>query len=195
MTNPSPFSNNTIQFWGWYKYFIIKTKPNVFFHSLHHCYHLFILLIYLFCFFLRPHLRYMEVPRLGVQSELQLPAYTTATATPDPSHICALHHSSQQCQVLNPLSFEARDWTWNLLVPNRICFCCAMTGTLLSFISLIHKLKSLNILLLYYSEPNVSDRSRIRKISFIFPSFILFLVLLLSLRRSTFLMYIIFLLS
>uniref|UniRef100_A0A8W4FFK4 Fibronectin type-II domain-containing protein n=2 Tax=Sus scrofa TaxID=9823 RepID=A0A8W4FFK4_PIG len=27
----------------------------------------------------------MEVPRLGVQSELQLPAYTTATATGDPS--------------------------------------------------------------------------------------------------------------
>ena len=27
----------------------------------------------------------MEVPRLGVESELQLPAYTTATATLDPS--------------------------------------------------------------------------------------------------------------
>ena len=26
----------------------------------------------------------MEVPRLGVELELQLPAYTTATATPDP---------------------------------------------------------------------------------------------------------------
>ena len=31
-----------------------------------------------------------EVPRLGVESELQLPAYTTATATWDPSHICEL---------------------------------------------------------------------------------------------------------
>ena len=28
--------------------------------------------------------RHMEVPRRGIQSELQLPAYTTATATPDP---------------------------------------------------------------------------------------------------------------
>ena len=37
--------------------------------------------------FLGPHLRHMEVPRLGVQSELQLPAYTTATATQDPSCI------------------------------------------------------------------------------------------------------------
>ena len=27
----------------------------------------------------------MEVPRLGVESELQLPAYATAIATPDPN--------------------------------------------------------------------------------------------------------------
>ena len=35
----------------------------------------------------------MEVPRLGVESELQLPAYTIATATPDLSHVFDLHHS------------------------------------------------------------------------------------------------------
>ena len=46
----------------------------------------------------------MEVPRLGVKSELQLQAYTTATAMPDPSRICNLHHSLQQCQILKPLS-------------------------------------------------------------------------------------------
>ena len=33
---------------------------------------------------LGPHLWHMEVPRLGVESELQLPAYTTATAMQDP---------------------------------------------------------------------------------------------------------------
>ena len=33
--------------------------------------------------FLRPHLWHMEVPRLGVESELYPLAYTTATATPD----------------------------------------------------------------------------------------------------------------
>ena len=33
----------------------------------------------------------MEAPRLGVESELQLPAYTTATAVPDPSHVFNLH--------------------------------------------------------------------------------------------------------
>ena len=35
----------------------------------------------------------MEVPRLGVELELQLPAYTSATATPDLSHIWDLHHA------------------------------------------------------------------------------------------------------
>ena len=50
----------------------------------------------------------MEVPRLGVELELQLPTYATATAMPDPSQVCNLHHSPQQCQTLNPLS-KARD--------------------------------------------------------------------------------------
>ena len=52
----------------------------------------------------------MEVPRLGVESELQLPAYDTATAIPDPSHNCYPHHSSQEYQILNPL-IRARDKT------------------------------------------------------------------------------------
>ena len=50
----------------------------------------------------------MEVPGPGVKLEPQLLAYIRATAMPDPSHICDLHHSSWQCQILNPLS-EARD--------------------------------------------------------------------------------------
>ena len=41
--------------------------------------------------FLGPYLQHMEVPRLGVESELQLPVYTTATR--DPIHVCDLHHS------------------------------------------------------------------------------------------------------
>ena len=76
------------------------------------------LFIYLFCF-LGSHLRHMEIPRLGVQSELQLLAYASAIATQDPSHVFNLHHSSQQCQILNPLS-TARDRTGNLMVPSRI---------------------------------------------------------------------------
>ena len=38
----------------------------------------------------------------GVESELQLLAYTTAIATQDLSHICDLHHSSRQCWIVNP---------------------------------------------------------------------------------------------
>ena len=38
---------------------------------------------FFFSFFTGMHPCYMEVPRLGVESELQLLAYTTATATPD----------------------------------------------------------------------------------------------------------------
>ena len=53
-----------------------------------------------FFFFLGLYLQHTEVPRLGVKSELQLPAYATATATPDPSCICNLCHSSWQCQIL-----------------------------------------------------------------------------------------------
>ena len=44
--------------------------------------------IFLFVFFifvLGPYPRHMEVPRLGIELELQLPAYTTATATWDPA--------------------------------------------------------------------------------------------------------------
>ena len=67
-------------------------------------------------------------PGQGVQSELQLPTYPIATATPDPSHICGLHHSSQQRQLLNPLN-KGRDQTRHLMVPIRICFHCATMGT------------------------------------------------------------------
>ena len=80
------------------------------------------------CCFLEVHLQHMEVPRLMVKLELQVPAYATDTATQDLSHICNLHHSSWQGWILNPLS-EARDQTHNLMVPSWICFCCAMTGT------------------------------------------------------------------
>ena len=67
----------------------------------------------LFCHlfsFLGPQPRRIEVSKLGIKSELQLLATTTATATPDPNCVCDIHHSSWQHQILNPLS-EARDRT------------------------------------------------------------------------------------
>ena len=67
----------------------------------------------------QPTLQYMEIPRLGVESELQPLSYAIATATWDPSHICDLHHSSQQGWILNPVS-KARDQTHNLTVPSQI---------------------------------------------------------------------------
>ena len=57
--------------------------------------------IYLFFFFLGPYPWHMEVPRLGVKSELEMPAYATATPMLDPSHICDLHQP-QLTATLDP---------------------------------------------------------------------------------------------
>ena len=43
----------------------------------------------------------MEIPRLDVELELQLLAYTTSTAMPDPC-TCNLRCSFQLCQILTP---------------------------------------------------------------------------------------------
>ena len=51
--------------------------------------------VFLFFVFLELYLWHMEVPRLKVEPELQLPAYTTARAMPALSCICDLLHSSQ----------------------------------------------------------------------------------------------------
>ena len=85
---------------------------------------LFLLLLF---FFFWLQVQHMEVPRLGVESELQLPAYTTATATLDLSHACNPHHGSRQCGIPDPLS-KAWDrtriltdpsWVLNLLSHSR----------------------------------------------------------------------------
>ena len=75
---------------------------------------------------------HMEVRGLGVKFELQLLTYTTATAIPDPSHICdpccsfgnarhlthwgrpGIQPTSSQIlyQVLNPLSHNGNSWTF-----------------------------------------------------------------------------------
>ena len=64
----------------------------------------------------------MEVPRLGVELELQLPAFATATAVQDLSHICNLYHSSWQYQILNPLS-KARDRILILMDTSQVRYC------------------------------------------------------------------------
>ena len=89
---------------------------------------LFYLFIYLFNFcFLGPHPQHMEVPSLGVESELQLLAYATATATQDPSCVCDLHHRSQQRQILNPQS-EARGRTCILMDTSQVLNVLSQSG-------------------------------------------------------------------
>ena len=94
----------------------------------------FLFLFFLFFFFfvlLGLHLWHVEVPRLGAELVLQLPAYTRAIVTPDPSLICNAHHSSclvcdphhssWQLQILYPLS-KARDRTHVLIVTSWVCY-------------------------------------------------------------------------
>ena len=85
---------------NWYHFIAVAKGGVAMFH----------LSFFFFFFFFWLYPRHMEVPGLGVELELQLPAYATATAIQDPSCICDLHCSLQQCRILNPLS-EARDQT------------------------------------------------------------------------------------
>ena len=87
-----------------------------------------------------------------------LPAYTTAKATPDLSHICNLHHSSQQCWILNPLS-EARNRTCNFMVPSRISFHCTKIG--IPVISLINSIPEPQFC---FAEPATGTKSSILSI-------------------------------
>ena len=74
----SPEQPGTRELWGVSKNFYFEKNPtanNFYFNFL----------FFFFFVFLGAHLWHMEVPRLGVESELELPAYTTVTATQDPS--------------------------------------------------------------------------------------------------------------
>ena len=120
--------------------------------------HSFCLFVCLFIYlFLEPQLRQIEIPRLGVESELQLLACTTATAMQYLSPVSDLHHSSWQRQIVNPLS-KARGWTRVLMNTSWFCYCWAMTGTPpLSFnVFLMNK----NFLKLYFIITNLCWSSR-----------------------------------
>ena len=81
--------------------------------------------LFVFCLLGPQHPLFMEVPRLWVKLELLPLAY--ATAMPALSSVCDLHHSSQQCRILNPMN-EARNRTCILMEASQIHFCWAMTG-------------------------------------------------------------------
>ena len=71
--------------------------------------------------FLGPYSRPVEVPRLGVQLELQLLVYVAATAMPDLSCFLYLHHRLQQLRIIKPLS-GAKDGTHILMDTCRVCY-------------------------------------------------------------------------
>ena len=82
--------------------------------------------LFFFFFFLGPHRGTWKFPA-RVEAELHLPAYTTATAMPDLSHIFHLRLSLWQRWLLDPLS-KARgptcilmdtSWVRNPLSHNR----------------------------------------------------------------------------
>ena len=76
-----------------------------------------------FVLFLGQHLNHMEVLMLGVESELQLLAYTTAAAMPNLSHVCDLHGSSWQHWS------RSRDQTCVFMDTSQVLYCWAVTGT------------------------------------------------------------------
>ena len=71
----------------------------------------------------------MEFPRPGAESELQLPAYTTATTTQDSSRVCDLHHSLQQCHILKPLEWHQGSSPYSQRDSVRFSACWATPGT------------------------------------------------------------------
>ena len=80
-----------------------------------------------FFFFLKAAPEAYGSSQVVVESELQIPASTTATAMWDLSHVCNLHHSLQQHQIPDLLS-EARDQTRILMDASWIYFNWATRG-------------------------------------------------------------------
>ena len=69
------------------------------------------LFIYLFIYLFFPRAApeaYGGSQARGLIGAVATTAYARTTATQDPSCVCNLHHSSQQCRFLNPLS-KTRD--------------------------------------------------------------------------------------
>ena len=102
---------------------------------------------YMYCFFMVA-LWYMEIPRIGVELELQMPAYATVTATRDPSCISNLYHSSQQCWIPDPLN-KAMDWTCILMDTSLIHFHWSTMGT--PCFVYIHSLKYIYVYIYIYA--------------------------------------------
>ena len=78
----------------------------------------FSLSFFLFCF-LGAHSGHMEVPRLGVELELQLSAYTTQQQLEIPAVSATYTTAHSNAGSFNPLS-EARDPTYVFMDPSQV---------------------------------------------------------------------------
>ena len=67
----------------------------------------------LFCFFFVLHPEHMDVPRLGIELELQLPAYTTDTAMQDSRCLCAL--TTALSSTISLTHWAMPSSSWNLI--------------------------------------------------------------------------------
>ena len=99
---------------------------------------------FLLGFFLGPHPWHVEIPRLGVRSELQLLAYTTATAMPRSESILLYHNgNSQLCSSSPTFPYEfsvwmtVHCWKWVLKSPTIISL-LFLPSYLLVFICFIY---------------------------------------------------------
>ena len=82
------------------------------------------IVLFLFCFVLGLTCSIWKFPGQGSNGSCSC----WPIATPDPSCLFDLHHSSWQHLILNPLS-EARDWTHILMDTSRVRYRWATTGT------------------------------------------------------------------
>ena len=130
------------------------------------------------------------VPRLGVELELQLSAYTTATAILNLSRICDLSHSLYQHWILNTLS-KARIWThilwilvsflthWATMVTPRFLFVWKYSGVGIAQVSEYPKLlwivsfKRVNLMVwgLYVNKINEQINCRTIRINWQMPNY------------------------
>ena len=91
----------------------------------------------------------MEVPRLGVESELQLPAYTQPQEHGIRAASATYTTADDNAGSLNPLS-KARDRTYILVDTSQICFHCTTMGTPFFFFTLPLKFNPNEIKVLLY---------------------------------------------
>ena len=80
------------------------------------------------CLFRATPVAYGSSQARGPTGDAQLPAYATATAMQDSSHICDLHCSSWQCGIFHLLS-DARGRTQILMDTSRVCNLLGHNGT------------------------------------------------------------------